>query len=71
MTADGCKNVLNTLNVILVKYEGLKANGEAGVAKKLWQIWIESGGIRCYTGKAPYIYFGHLRHSRHDADKGR
>lgn len=37
-TADGCKNILATLDTILAKYEGLKAlEGEAGAGKKLWQ----------------------------------
>jgi hypothetical protein len=37
-TADGCKNVLATLDTILAKYEGLKVlEGEAGAGKKLWQ----------------------------------
>jgi predicted small secreted protein len=36
-TAEGCKNVLTTLDIILAKYEGLKVEGEAGARKKLWQ----------------------------------
>jgi hypothetical protein len=36
-TAEGCKNVLTTLDIILAKYEGLKLEGEAGARKKLWQ----------------------------------
>ncbi|KAN0108718.1 hypothetical protein V8E51_008460 [Hyaloscypha variabilis] len=37
-TADGCKNVLATLDTILAKYEGLKVlEREVGAGKRLWQ----------------------------------
>ncbi|PVH89401.1 hypothetical protein DL98DRAFT_580097 [Cadophora sp. DSE1049] len=33
----GCKNVLDSLDFVLEKYEGLKADGEASGGKKFWQ----------------------------------
>ena len=36
-TAEGCKNVLDSLDYILAKYEGLKVNSQAGARKKIWQ----------------------------------
>lgn len=36
-TAEGCKNVLDSLDYILAKYEGLKVNSQAGVGKMIWQ----------------------------------
>jgi hypothetical protein len=36
-TADGCKNVLESLDYILAKYEGLKVDGQPSAGKKLWQ----------------------------------
>lgn len=34
-TADGCRNVLASLDAVLAKYDGLKLDGTAGVSKRL------------------------------------
>ncbi|KAG4426525.1 hypothetical protein IFR04_000407 [Cadophora malorum] len=36
-TADGCKNVLDSLDSVLEKYEGLKPDGETSGGKRFWQ----------------------------------
>ncbi|KAE8446678.1 hypothetical protein EG329_011722 [Mollisiaceae sp. DMI_Dod_QoI] len=36
-TAADCRNVLDSLDYILAKYEGLKIDSQAGLGKKLWQ----------------------------------
>ncbi|KAL2065181.1 hypothetical protein VTL71DRAFT_4322 [Oculimacula yallundae] len=36
-TADGCMKVLDSLNSMLGKYEGLNVDGQTNVGKKLWQ----------------------------------
>jgi hypothetical protein len=38
-TAEGCKNVLDSLGYILAKYEGLKVDSQAGAGKKFWQLF--------------------------------
>jgi hypothetical protein len=36
-TTEGCKNVLDNIDYILAKYEGLRTDISAGAGKKLWQ----------------------------------
>lgn len=35
-TANGCKDILDTLDGVLGKYNGLESGGEAGIAHKTW-----------------------------------
>jgi hypothetical protein len=36
-TANGCKDILDTLDGVLGKYNGLQSGGEAGIGPKTWQ----------------------------------
>jgi hypothetical protein len=36
-TADGCRDVLESLDYVLMKYEGLKLDGQMSASKKIWK----------------------------------